>query len=157
MAKRKPILTLEEMERELGYKVDSVTYPVEGVERFYSDFRPVRVCAYEKTKKEFEEHEKKKHCKVYEPISMNILPKFGVSQVIMPLMWLSWSSHNFKTIQHGQDTITLTNRSHVGFYRFALDIYYGFGFDLPLLLTEDEAFRTISVAKVSKPGTLLKD
>jgi hypothetical protein len=48
-------------------------------------------------------------------------------------------------------------RGHVGFYNFAVDIHYGFGFDLPLLFTNDEAFKTISVAKVSITYKLLRD
>jgi len=39
--------------------------------------------------------------------------------------------------------------SNVCFYSFAVDIHYGFGFDLPLLFHKDEAFRALlSVAKV---------
>lgn len=63
MAKRKPTLTLVEMERELGYNVDSLTHPAEALRRFYSDLRPVADSAYERIKKEFEEYEKKKYHK----------------------------------------------------------------------------------------------
>ena len=57
MAKRKPTPTLMEMERKLGYKVDDFNYEDERGRRFYSDLRPVPSGVYERTKKEFEEHE----------------------------------------------------------------------------------------------------
>jgi len=47
--------------------------------------------------------------------------------------------------------------SNVGFYSFAVDIHYGFGFDLPLLFTQDEAFRALSVAKVGSTPIFLRD
>ena len=56
MAKRKPTLTLVEMERKPGYEIDSLNYPDDGVKRFYSDLRPVPNSVYERTKKGFEEH-----------------------------------------------------------------------------------------------------
>jgi hypothetical protein len=47
MAKRKPTLTLMEMERKLGYNINSLNYPDEGVNCFYSDLRPVPQCIYD--------------------------------------------------------------------------------------------------------------
>lgn len=85
MAKRKPTLTLVEMERKLGYKIDSLNYPDEGVKRFYSDLRPVPNSVYERTKKEFKEHEKQRFCKEDETISEKVFPDFGVPQVSQPL------------------------------------------------------------------------
>ncbi len=85
MAKRRPTLTLVEMERELGYKINSLNYPDDGVQRFYSDLRPVPNSLYERTKKEFEEHENQKFRKEDETISEKVLPEFGVSQVSQPL------------------------------------------------------------------------
>ena len=81
MAKRKPTLTLEEMERELGYKVDPLIHPTESVERFYSDLSPVPTSAYEKTKREFEHHGKRKYRKGFEAISEEVLPELGVAKV----------------------------------------------------------------------------
>jgi hypothetical protein len=85
MAKRKPTFTLVEMERKLGYKIDSLNYPDDGVKRFYSDLRPVPDSVYERTKKEFEEHEKQRFCNEDEAISEKVLLDFGVSQVSQPL------------------------------------------------------------------------
>jgi hypothetical protein len=85
IAKRKPTLTLVEMERKLGYKIDSLNYPDEGVKRFYSDLRPVPSSVYERTRKEFKEHEERRFCKEDETILEKVLPDFGVPQVSQPL------------------------------------------------------------------------
>lgn len=60
MAKRIPTLTLVEMEKELGYKIDSSSYSDSDVIRLYSDVRPVALSAYERTKREFEEHKRER-------------------------------------------------------------------------------------------------
>lgn len=44
-------------------------------------------------------------------------------------------------------------RSRTGFYRYSVDIHYDFGLHIPLIFTEDEAGRTISVANVGRPST----
>lgn len=85
MAKCKPTLTLEEIERKLGYQIGSLNYPDEGVKRFYSDLRPVPRSVYERSKKEFEEYERRRFCKEDETISEKVLPDFGVPQVSQPL------------------------------------------------------------------------
>ncbi len=54
MAKAKSSLTLLEMESKLGYKVDSLTYPDESSERFYSDLRQIPNSTYEQTREEYE-------------------------------------------------------------------------------------------------------
>ncbi len=53
--------------------------------------------------------------------------------------------------------MTLTRKTHVGFYNFFVDIQYGFGLDLPLLFTKKEAFRAITVAKVGITWKCLRD
>ena len=87
MAKRKPTLTLVEMERELGYQINSLTHPTEAMRRFYSDLRPVPDCAYEKTKKELEERAKNKYRKDFERTSEKVLPDLDDTQVSMPQLW----------------------------------------------------------------------
>ena len=62
---------------------------------------------------------------------------------------------SLKIFAHGEDRVTLRQRDQVGLYRFAVDIHYGFGFDLPLLFVEDEAFRTMSVAKVRQGNNIV--
>jgi len=133
MAKRRPTPTLAEMEKKLGYRVDSLNYPEDGVQRFYSDLRPVLTSPYERTKKDFEEL---KNQKEYEITSETILPDHGVPQ----------------KIAHGQDIVTFTRRTYVGLYSLAVDIHYGFGLHLPLLFSKNEAYRALAVPKL-QPNT----
>ncbi len=77
MAKSKPTLTLAEMERELGYKADSLNQTTEAVKRFYSDLRPVPDCAYEKMKRELEEYERKKDRKNREGLPVQLISELG--------------------------------------------------------------------------------
>jgi len=81
MAKLKPTFTLAEMERKLGYKIDNLNYPDDCVKRLYSDLRPVLHDIYERTKKEFEEHEKQRFRK--DTIIEKDLPRF--SRVHVPI------------------------------------------------------------------------
>ena len=90
MAKRKPILTLVEMETRLGYKVDSLNYPDDGVTRFYSNLRPVPNSICERTQIEFERYEKQRYRKDYKTISEEVLPELGVVQVSRPLYILAF-------------------------------------------------------------------
>merc|ERR1711939_1302572 len=119
--------TLAEMEKKLGYRVDSLNYPEDGVQRFYSDLRPVLTSPYERTKKDFEEL---KNQKEYEITSETILPDHGVPQ----------------------DIVTFTRRTYVGLYSLAVDIHYGFGLHLPLLFSKNEAYRALAVPKL-QPNT----
>ena len=54
MAKRKPTLTLEEMEKELGYSLKSLNYPLDRVKPFYSDLEPVPNDPYGMVAREYE-------------------------------------------------------------------------------------------------------
>ncbi len=84
MAKAKPSLTLVEMESQLGYKVDSLTYPDESSERFYSDLRPIPNSTYGKTREEFEEYERKMYRIDERTISEKVLPELDVVKVSRP-------------------------------------------------------------------------
>jgi predicted nucleotidyltransferase len=86
MAKRKPTLTLLEMENELGYKVDTSIHPAETVKRFYSDLRPVPDGTYEKTEREFEEYKKMRYTKQDKTISEGKALRLAVAEVSIPLM-----------------------------------------------------------------------
>ncbi|TGO45830.1 hypothetical protein BCON_0362g00070 [Botryotinia convoluta] len=134
MAKRKPILTVMEMEKELGYKIDDLNHPDNCVKRFYSDLRPVLDNVYERTKKEFEEHEKQRFRK--DTMLEKDIPGFD----------------GFYIIARGQDTVTFTRRTHAGFYSFVVDIHYSFGLSLPLLFTKNEIFEAMTIAKL-RPDT----
>ncbi|KAL2131229.1 hypothetical protein VTI74DRAFT_5380 [Chaetomium olivicolor] len=132
MAKVKPVLTLMEMEDDMGYKVDASSRPDDAEKRFYSDLRPVPDDTYGLTEKNYQEFVKRKHDKDSGKIAAGLLPRAGQSD----------------TIGSAENRIILTHENTIGFYRFPVDICYGSGFNLPLLLTEAEAVRTLSVAKL---------
>ena len=73
MAKAKPSPTIVEIESELGYKVDSETYPDENLKRFYSDLRPIPNNPYGKARKEFEEYKERTSRKDGKTISEKVL------------------------------------------------------------------------------------
>lgn len=56
-----------------------------------------------------------------------------------------------QTIEYHQHSVMIRQISNVGFYRFAVDVHYGFGLHLPFLFSEEEVHHTISVAKVGTP------
>ena len=81
MAKARISLTLLEMEFQLGYKVDSLTYPNEHLKRFYSDLRQVPQSAYQRTREEFEELERKRYRGEFAKAPDESLQKMGLVQV----------------------------------------------------------------------------
>lgn len=83
MAKRRPTLSLERMESDLGYKVDALNHSGSSMVHFYTDFRPIVHSIYERTLREFEELEKQKACR--DAIICGIvLPELGVPKVRHP-------------------------------------------------------------------------
>jgi hypothetical protein len=69
-----------EMQTKLGYKVDDY-YGDERARRFYSDLRPVPNGVYERTKKEFEEHEIQSFRKEYKSFSEKLHQEIGAPYV----------------------------------------------------------------------------
>lgn len=88
MAKVRPSLTLLEMERKLGYRVDSLTYPNKNSDCFYLDLRPIPERTYWKTRQEFEEYERKTHRKDKRIIPEGALPELDLVQVSTSLSLL---------------------------------------------------------------------
>ncbi|OJD10935.1 hypothetical protein AJ78_08185 [Emergomyces pasteurianus Ep9510] len=128
MAKRRPSLTLSQMEMALGYTVDSVIDSEDSEGRFYSNLGMVARSSYEKTRRELEEHNKRqRHTEKYGTISERGLPESGAA----------------RSISSGQDMVVLKRESYIGFYSFTVDIHYGFGLSLPFLFSKDEAFETL--------------
>lgn len=148
MAKHRPTWTLAEMESEMGYQVESATSPSETVQRFYSDLRPVPDDIYERTKREFDEYKRLESLKHNETISSGSVPSLAVVEASTPPVVLVTELNGFQTVACGVDKVTLTQTNHLDFYRFAVEIQYGFVLDLQLLFTEAEALRTVSLAKV---------
>ncbi|KAL8721714.1 MAG: hypothetical protein Q9225_001664 [Loekoesia sp. 1 TL-2023] len=132
MAKAKPSLALLEMESRLGYKVSPSTYPDQHSKRFCSDLRPVTESTYCKTRREFEEYERQACRK-----DKKTAPERALSEIDV-----------VETISCDDDRISLTCKRNVYIFNATLDICLGWGFNLALLVTNDEAFDISSVAKV---------
>lgn len=138
MAKARTSLTLLEMEAQLRYNADSLMYPNEYLKRFYSDLRSVPSSASQRTRDEFEELERKRRDHVT-TTSDQSLQKVQVS------------GRPFQMV-YGDGSISLTCINNVAFYNVAVDVHYGFGLELPLLFTSDEALTLVSIAKVFEPS-----
>ena len=80
MAKRQPKLTIEEMEEELGYKVDESIYPEEDFRRFFSDLSPIPESLLEKTQVEVKANSKQKKSNS-DALIHQALPNPGTSHV----------------------------------------------------------------------------
>jgi len=79
MAKRRHTLALEEMEAELGYKIDLFNYPDESVRTFYSDLRLVQNNVYERTKRNSRSMKSKGiRYRKRDAISEKVLPDLGI-------------------------------------------------------------------------------
>lgn len=53
--------------------------------------------------------------------------------------------------------MSLTRKTNAYFYNHTVDIHLGCGFNLALLVTNEEALSTLSVARVCFPGLALLD
>lgn len=89
MAKRKPTLTLLEMETEMEYHIDWSANPPDLAKRFYSDLRPVPDGTYKKTQREFEEYKKMRYRNHRETISVRKTPTLAATEVRWLLIVLS--------------------------------------------------------------------
>ncbi|KAL9014435.1 MAG: hypothetical protein Q9173_000917 [Seirophora scorigena] len=134
MAKARPSLTLVELERKLGYKVDSLTYPSGNTDSFYLDLRQIPKSIYWKTMQELDECERRTHRKDMRAISERALPELDL---VYP-----------QTAEYNDDTVSLTRKTDAYIYNNTVDIHLGCGLNLALLVTNEEALATLSVAKL---------
>ncbi|KAL9021270.1 MAG: hypothetical protein Q9185_001554 [Variospora sp. 1 TL-2023] len=132
MAKSRAIPTLQEIEKKLGYKVDSLDYPNQNTECFYLDLRKIPESVYWKNVREFVEYERTKHCKVKRTTSERALLELDLVH----------------TAGCDDDTVSLTRKTNAYVYNHTVDIHLGCGFHLALLVTNEEALNTLSVAKL---------
>ncbi|KAK1974384.1 hypothetical protein LZ30DRAFT_410346 [Colletotrichum cereale] len=136
MAKPKPLLSLPEIETILGYSVGSFA-PSDTDTCFYSDLTPIPQGVYGEALREFEEYRTGYLC----------LHQFSVMAMV---------------IICGKDVVSIAPSNRIGYYTFLVDLDYGFGLRMPLLLSQDEGLRAISVAKLllktqnGANGTLFK-
>ncbi|KAL6232556.1 hypothetical protein BDW75DRAFT_217505 [Aspergillus navahoensis] len=132
MAKRRPSLSLAQMQDLLGYDIDLPDSAGNDAPRFYSDLTAVPADAYEKTKYEVEEYLRTQHRKHSISIEESHLPEPGITQ----------------EINNGNYKVTLQLRRLVGQFILSADVVFEFGFSLPLLLSKSEAAEMMSVAKI---------
>ncbi|KAK7991516.1 hypothetical protein PG988_000310 [Apiospora saccharicola] len=130
MAKRKPVFTLQDMEKRLGYSLP--LQPTQAECRFYSDLRRVPKSQYERTEKEFQMSMDKNAER----------PQSVGSQALL-------SCGRIERIKSSADLIVISQQDHNGLYRFNVDVVYHFGLTLSLLLSEVEAAGVMSIAKLS--------
>ncbi|OJJ83432.1 uncharacterized protein ASPGLDRAFT_127911 [Aspergillus glaucus CBS 516.65] len=119
MAKCRPPGSQDEMEDALGYKVASLDNTYSDTERFYSDLTIVPSNIYEKTRNELDEYLRTKQHRYSKAAPENYLPGPGISKVC----------------------------DYCSTFPVTADIYYDFGFHLPLQLTKDEALAVMSIAQ----------
>ncbi|KAL8957687.1 MAG: hypothetical protein Q9193_005106 [Seirophora villosa] len=132
MAKARPSLTLVEMEKKLGYQVDSVTYPNKNTDSFYLDLRQIPKSIYWRTRQELDEYERRTHRKDVRAIPERALPELDLVH----------------TARYDDDIVSLTRKTNAYFYNTTVDIHLGCGFNLALLVTNEEALATLSVARL---------
>ncbi|KND93052.1 hypothetical protein TOPH_02369 [Tolypocladium ophioglossoides CBS 100239] len=132
MAKRKPTLSLLEMEGALGYKVDSFIGIGNIGHRFYSDLTPIVDGIYDRTDMEYRSLREAESSQYREEDAIAILP----------------AGDEWKTISGDGDSIIVRRSNFAGFYKFLVDIQYGFGLDMPFLFTEAEAYGAVAVAQL---------
>jgi serine phosphatase RsbU (regulator of sigma subunit) len=80
MAKQRPTYTISEIERELGYSIDSLNYPNDTAKRFYSDLSPIPKSSIERGQRELEERQKQS-LREFKPILDDFLPDIGIPHV----------------------------------------------------------------------------
>ncbi|KAL8825434.1 MAG: hypothetical protein Q9170_007792 [Blastenia crenularia] len=129
-----PSPTLLEIETKLGYKVDSLTYPDKNTDCFYFDLRRIPQSNYWKIMQEFNEYERRTYRRDKRKCSEQVL---GELDLVHP-----------QTAAYDNDTVSLTRKTNVYFYNNTVEINLGCGFNLVLLVTDEEAFDTLSVAKL---------
>lgn len=86
MAKRRPSYTLAQMEGMLGYKVEFLNDPHNGLERFYSDLSPVPKDTYKLTGRELGERRRGTNIEVEGFVSNQPVLELGVAHVSTPVV-----------------------------------------------------------------------
>ncbi|KAF3479940.1 uncharacterized protein GIQ15_06916 [Arthroderma uncinatum] len=127
MAKQRSVLTLDEMEKRLGYKVAVLDNPNEKRERFYSDLTPVPESVYEQTRKELDDYHKREQMQDHRGL----------------LETNALAAHFVKKIEYGEDVVHIQRRSYTSLYSFTVDIRYGSDFSLPLVLTANDVLKLL--------------
>ncbi|KAK0619581.1 hypothetical protein B0T14DRAFT_519516 [Immersiella caudata] len=141
MAKRRPTLSVVELEEELGFQLSQLEVDLSspaptGANRLFSNFRPVSTDGIERITKEHEEFLREKRAKRTQSITL----RQGESETV-------------QVVDHNHSDFVRLHVRHdhgPGSYRFPVDIHYGFGLNLAFLFSEHEAARVLSTTKLHK-------
>ncbi|KAK4450244.1 hypothetical protein QBC34DRAFT_403131 [Podospora aff. communis PSN243] len=141
MAKRRPNRSVVQLEDEMGFQlhlVEGSSPTTSGENKLFSDLRPVSTLTdIQRAEKEHAEFIRKKKQSAKESTGTTItLPQGGT-----------------ETMVYDGDSVRLEHGRGPGFYRFPVDIHYGFGLDLSFLFSESEAAHVLSMTKLSNPTT----
>lgn len=149
MAKRKPLLDLQQMESEIGYKIP--TYPDDKGPRFYSDLHLVPESDYEKFEREYQQSMNMRLLKssvAPEKPPLSSLPTHGATKVSIISSYLTCTDNKQK-IERTGESIIINRHSYKSLYPYSLNLRFDFGLNIPLLFTEAETTRTVLVSEVS--------
>lgn len=75
MAKQRPVVTLLEMQKELGFQVELPNDETRKDEQFYSDLSPVSNSLLDRTEKELQEHRRQKKYQERHAVLELLLPR----------------------------------------------------------------------------------
>ncbi|KAK8149397.1 hypothetical protein G3M48_007218 [Beauveria asiatica] len=135
MAKLQPVLTIEEMEQQLGYKLDAKSEYLEASSLLYSDLTLFVADLYQRTLREYEMFEKRPNrCHKAVPAT---IPANCQEKVI--------SSEN--------DSITLRRSNLTGLYQYVADVQDNSGLAIRFLLTAEESLAVAAVTELERTGT----
>ena len=84
MAKRRPVLALEQIERELGYSVKPLESTLGGRQRFFSDLEPVPGDSHEIALREYRAHHEARQDNLQGFLGGDMVDAFIPSQDIAP-------------------------------------------------------------------------
>ncbi|OJI96722.1 hypothetical protein ASPVEDRAFT_251293 [Aspergillus versicolor CBS 583.65] len=132
MAKRRPPVSLEHMEKALGYEIPVLKDTKH--KRFYSDLTTVSLDVYERTKREFDEYLRIKQSGHVKSNSERQTPQAEIRH----------------TTTSGRSAIVLGHTDCTELHSFTADIHCGFNFNLPLQLTRDEGIGAMSLVKMPR-------
>ena len=149
MAKRGPGLTLWEIEQRLGYQADSLHYPDDAEERFYTDLSPVTPSRYDRARKELEERERRRPS-ANQVASVGNLSDQEVPHVQSHQRSSSFQLTHWQVVEHGAHVVTYTRWESPGLYNFAVKVRFKCGLVWPMLWTQREVMMALTARQVMK-------
>ncbi|PQK09986.1 hypothetical protein BB8028_0002g03100 [Beauveria bassiana] len=135
MAKLQPVLTIEEMEQQLGYKLDAKSEALEANSLLYSDLTLFVADLHQRTLREYEMFEK------------------GLDRCHKAVPAAIAADCREKVILSENDSITLRRSNLTGFYQYFANVQDNSGLAIQFLLTADESLAIAAVTELERSGT----